>query len=128
MTNTDNSATMTIDIRRCRFRIHKATLIKLRNPKYIQFLINPEEMLIAILASDRPLAGGTANRVNIVPTSSRGVEFYSNTLLEGVLNMIGMIDYRYSYRLSGEVDMANRVAYFSMRTLKKNERRKPSDG
>mgnify|MGYP005829534083 CR=1 FL=1 len=128
MSSADNIATMTLDIKRNRFRIHKSTLKKLGNPQYIQFLINPEEMFIAILGSDRPLAGGTANKVNLIQLPNQSVEFYSNTLLEGVINMIGLIDFRYSYRLSGEVDAANRVAYFSMKTLKKNERRTAPHG
>ena len=128
MSSADNIATMTLDIKRNRFRIHKSTLKKLGNPQYIQFLINPEEMFIAILGSDRPLAGGTANRVNLIQTPNQSVEFYSNALLNGVIGMIGLIDFRYSYRLSGEVDTANRVAYFSMKTLKRNERRVPTDG
>ena len=128
MSSADNIATMTLDIKRNRFRIHKSTLKKLGNPLYIQFLINPEEMFIAILGSDRPLAGGTANKVNLIQLPNQSVGFYSNTLLEGVINMIGLIDFRYSYRLSGEVDAANRVAYFSMKTLKKNERRTAPHG
>lgn len=128
MSNADNSAMMTIDIKRNRFRIHKATLKKLGKPQYIQFLINPEEMFIAILGSDRPLAGGTANRVNLIQLPNQSIEFYSNTLLEGVINMIGLLDFRCSYRLTGEVDTTNRVAYFSMKTLKKNERRSSADG
>ena len=128
MDSTDNSALMTLDLKRSRIRIHKSTLKKLNDPKYIQFLINPEEMFIAFLGSDKPLAGGTANKVNLVRVPNQSVEFYSNSLLEGVVNMVGMLDFRYSYRLSGEVDTVNRVAYFSMKTLKKKERRKPTDG
>lgn len=128
MDSTDNRATMTLDLKRNRIRIHKSTLKKLNDPKYIQFLINPEEMFIAFLGSDKPLAGGTANKVNLVRIPNQSVEFYSNKLLEGVVSMICMLDFRYSYRLSGEVDVANRVAYFSMKTLKKNERRAPTDG
>ena len=128
MDSTDNSALMTLDLKRSRIRIHKSTLKKLNDPKYIQFLINPEEMFIAFLGSDKPLAGGTANKVNLVRVPNQSVEFYSNSLLEGVVNMVGMLDFRYSYRLSGEVDAVNRVAYFSMKTLNKNERRKPTDG
>lgn len=124
----NNSAIMTIDLKRNRFRIHKATLSKMGNPRYIQFLINPEEMFLAILGSDKPLAGGTANRVNWVHMPNKSVEFYSITLLAGVLEMIGLLDFRYSYRLTGEIDMANRVAYFSMKTLKKFERSAPDDG
>lgn len=129
MGSTDNSALMTLDIKRNRFRIHKSTLSKLGYPRYIQFLINPEEMFIAILGTDKPLAGGTANKVNVIEmTGYHSVEFYSNSLLEGIIGMIGLLDFRYSYRLSGEVDAANRVAYFSMKTLKKNERRSSTDG
>ena len=32
------------------------------------------------------------------------------------------------YRLTGEIDQVNRVAYFSLRTLKRIERRKLNDG
>ena len=129
MGSTDKSAIMTLDIKRIRFRFHKATLSKLGYPRYIQFLINPEEMFIAILGSDKPLAGGTANKVNTVEmTGYHSVEFYSNSLFEGIIGMIGLLDFRYSYRLSGEVDVANRVAYFSMKTLKKNERRTSTNG
>lgn len=128
MGSTDNSAIMTIDLKRNRFRIHKSTLSKMGMPQYVQFLINPEEMFIAILGSDRPLAGGTANRVKLVQMSNKSIEFYSNTLLYALVNMIGTLDFQYSYRMSGEVDVANRVAYFSMRTLKKNERRASING
>jgi len=128
MGNKDNTARMTLDLNRSRFRIHQATLHKLGDPKYIQFLINPEEMYIAVLGSDKPLAGGTANRVNIIKrTGYQSVEFYSMSLLNGIINMVGVLDPRYSYRLTGEVDLPNRVAYFSMRTLKKNERRLQQD-
>lgn len=59
MGSTDNSAIMTIDLKWNRFRIHKSTLNKMGNPQYVQFLVNPEEMFIAVLGSDRPLTGGT---------------------------------------------------------------------
>ena len=82
MGSTDNSAIMTIDLKWNRFRIHKSTLNKMGNPQYVQFLVNPEEMFIAVLGSDRPLAGGTSNRVKLVQTSRHySIEFYSNTLL-----------------------------------------------
>lgn len=110
MGSTDNSAIMTIDLKWNRFRIHKSTLNKMGNPQYVQFLVNPEEMFIAVLGSDRPLAGGTSNRVKLVQTSRHySIEFYSNTLLCALVNMIGTLDFQYSYRMSGEVDVANRV-------------------
>ena len=128
MSEKDNIAKMTIDLNRSRFRIHQETLKKLGNPMYIQFLVNTEEMLIAVLGSDRPLAGGTANKVQIIrEDGSRSVEFYSSTLLRGIYSMIGLVDTRYSYRLTGEVDRSNRVAYFSMNTIKRNKRNVSED-
>ena len=56
------------------------------------------------------------------------IDFHSNLLLEGLVRIIGTIDPAYSYRLSGEVDEDNRIAYFSLHTLKRNERRPPKDG
>ena len=129
MGNIDAVAAMTMDLKRSRFRIHKETLHSLGNPKYIQFLINPEEMYIAILGSDRPLAGGTANKINVVKMKEGpSIEFYSHALLYGVVNMIGSIDFRYSYRLSGEIDTSNRVAYFSLHTMRRIERRPTRNG
>ena len=128
MDSTDNRAIMTIDLKRSRFRIHKSTLNKMGKPQYIQFLVNPEEMLIAILGSDRPLSGGTANNVQQFQLANHSADFYSSTLMVALVNMIGTLDFRYSYRISGEVDIANRVAYFSMKTLKKNEGRSPING
>lgn len=112
MDSADNSAIMTIDLSRGRFRVHKSTLNKMGRPQYIQFLVNPEEMLIAILGSDHPLSGGTANNVQQFQPTKHSVEFYSSTLMSALVDMIGILDFRYSYRVSGEVDVANRVAYF----------------
>ncbi len=115
-------AKMTIDLKRNRFRIFGETLKHLGNPTYIQFLINPEELFIAILGSDRPLSGGTANKIPL--HDSRGAaEFYSATLMSGIFDIYGVLDFRFSYRLTGEIDTVNRVAYFSLRSIQKIERR-----
>ena len=118
-------AKMTIDLRRNRFRIHGETLKHLGNPAYIQFLVNPEDLFIAILGSDRPLVGGTANKVTLYKSKAANAEFYSCTLMNGIFRIYGTLDYRYSYRLTGEIDTVNRVAYFSLRSITRIERRPP---
>ena len=121
-------ATLTIDLKRSRFRIHKETLHSLGDPGYIQFLINPEDGFIAILGSDKPLAGGTANKVTLYNANHvKSAEFYSSNLLNGIFKIFGSLDFHYSYRLNGEIDQVNRVAYYSMKTLHRNERRMPDD-
>lgn len=115
-------ANLTIDLRRNRFRIYRKTLRHLGNPEFIQFLINPEELYIAILGSDKPIAGGTANKVNLNLNLKSCVEFYSATLMDGIFNIFGVLEYGCSYHLAGEIDQTNRVAYYSLKTLKKIER------
>ena len=116
------TANLTIDLKRNRFRIYRKTLRHLGNPAFIQFLINPEELFIAILGSDKPIPGGTANRIDLNMDLKSCTEFYSAPLMEGLLKIFGALDYRYSYHLTGEVDPTNRVAYYSLNTLKKAER------
>ncbi len=121
-------AKLTIDIKRCRFRIHQNTLKGIGSPTYIQFLVNPENGYIAILGLDKPLSGGTANRVQLCKSAEKfTTEFYSAHLMNKIFNLFGTMDFQYSYWLSGEIDHVNRVAYFSMKTLKRVER-KHSDG
>jgi hypothetical protein len=120
-------ANLTIDLKRSRFRIHKKTLCYLDNPAFVQFLINPEELYIAILGSDKPLPGGTANKVNINTSNKNPVDFYSSPLMDRLFEAFSTLNYRYSYHLAGEVDQANRVAYFSLHTLKIIERRAGND-
>lgn len=128
--NNENQLTarLTIDLKRYRFRIHKHTLSRLGYPKYIQFLINAEELCIMILGSDKPIPGGTANKIIIDLSIKGNVEFCSSALLGEILKIFGMLDFRYSYHLAGEIDQINRVAYFYLNTLKKIEGRPTDDG
>ena len=119
-----SSGGLTIDMKRNRFRILADTLQGLGNPEYIQFLVNPEELYIAVLGSDKPLLGGTANKVRIGKSHPRGsVEFYSSVLLTAIVRLYGSLDYQYSYRLTGDIDTENRIAYFSLKSVQKLERR-----
>ena len=42
-------ASLTLDPFRNRIRIHKKTIRRLGSPAYVQFLVNPEELYIAVL-------------------------------------------------------------------------------
>ena len=125
------TVSLTLDPARNRIRIHKQTLQSLGNPIYVQFLVNPEEGYIAILGSDRPISGGTANRVRLSGTKGspqQSAEFYSAALIPRLADMIGGADLRYNYRMTGTVDHANRVAYFSFKALEYTERRRKHCG
>ena len=119
---------ITLDPRRNRIRIHRQTLHSLGDPAYVQFLVNPEELYIAVLGSDKPVIGGTANKVRLSTDSfstSQSVEFYSATMMNRLLDIVGGFDLRFSYLLTGEIDQINRVAYFSLKTAKQAVSRRP---
>jgi len=117
------NARMTIDLKRYRFRIHKTTLHSLGNPKFVQILINPENLYMTILGLDKPIAGGTNKKIIVELSNRSNMEFTSAELLGKILEIFGMLDFRHSYHLSGEIDRLNRVVYFYLNTIKKVERR-----
>ena len=117
-------ALLTLDPVRNRIRIHRQTIRLLGNPAYVQFLVNPEELYIAVLGSEKPILGGTANKVRLSDTTQQSVEFYSSILLNSFSEMVGGFDLRFNYHLTGEIDQINRVAYFSLKTVRQQERRR----
>ncbi len=108
-------------------RIHRQTIRLLKNPASVQFLVNPEELYIAVLGSDKPISGGTANKVRMSHTSQQSIEFYSTILIKNFSELLGGFDLRFNYQLTGEIDQVNRVAYFSLKTVKQLERRRLHD-
>ena len=124
---TAKTVEITIDPLRKRIRIHRETLKQLHYPAYVQFLVNPEKSYMAVLGSDQPLRGGTANRLRINPDrlrSAQSTELYSSILLESLSPLLGGMNPAYNYRLSGEVDVENRVAYFSLKQIQTVVRRR----
>ena len=124
---TAKTVEITIDPLRKRIRIHRETLKQLHYPAYVQFLVNPEKFYMAVLGSDQPLRGGTANRLRINPDrlrSAQSTELYSSILLESLSPLLGGMNPAYNYRLSGEVDVENRVAYFSLKQIQTVVRRR----
>ena len=111
---------ITLDVRKNRVRIHKHTLHLLGDPAYIQFLVNPQKMLIAILGSDHPIKGGSANRVNTQNFDAEScVECYSMMLMDKLFEIVGDFDAAYSYRLVGEANTKERIALFSLNSMQR---------
>ena len=99
-------AYLTLDPARNRIRIHRQTIRLLKNPAYVQ---------------------GTANKVRMSSTSQQSIEFYSTILIKNFSELLGGFDLRFNYQLTGEIDQINRVAYFSLKTVKQLERRRLHD-
>lgn len=119
-------ARMTIDLKRNRFRFDRQTLDNLGNPTFLQFLINPEELFVAVLGIDEIRASETTIIVKL-KNYCGSTEFCCSPLVYRLVEIFGKLDFQYSYYLLGEIDKTNHVAYFSLNTLKKFDRKQIDD-
>ncbi len=105
---------ISLDIKWCRMRIHKTTLYMLGSPEYIQILVNPDTLCIAI----RPVGRGAkpAHKVDwdsITGKSSYNINSkYLLYKLCGICNTISKTD---SYKIVGQYDSDENIAYFYMK-------------
>ena len=53
-----------LDMKKNRIRIHKPTVRMLGDPKLIQLLFNPEDMVVAIVCPESEVPGGQEIRIN----------------------------------------------------------------
>lgn len=50
---TRQQVTIAVDLKKYRIRIHRSTLTLLGTPKYVQFLVSPSAMMLAIQGTDK---------------------------------------------------------------------------
>lgn len=115
-----NTITITVDIKRHRIRIYKATLQSLDYPKYVQLLVNPQTMMIAIKGMDKKTRD--SHRVNLsVLQCDNLYELYSKQLVEKLCALMQGLDINYNYKLFGEVISEPNIAVFPLSTMRKIE-------
>ena len=114
------SIIISIDLKKFRLRIHKTTLGLLGIPKYVQLLVNPINMQVAIRGIDNKLRD--AHRVNLSAIQSdNSYELYSKSLIQQLCILVPELDFNYTYRLIGKIIESENMAVFSLKTLKKVE-------
>ncbi len=102
------NATITLDMRKKRLRIHKKTLHLLNDPQYVYICINPKEKTIAICASDG--AGKDAVKVK----DERNFEIYSSGLFYELERLNRDMYDDTTYRVDGIVETGYMKAEFSI--------------
>ncbi|MDD4291091.1 MAG: hypothetical protein PHX51_02475 [Clostridia bacterium] len=116
----DNIVTnISIDLKKMRIRIYKSTLHYLGDPKYIQLLVNPKTQMLAlrVVETDTPLL--QAHRVdikNISPDDS--YEIYSGSFITKLCEITDCIDHNCTYKLTGKVIPTEKIAVFSLKSIK----------
>ena len=115
-------AVMSMDFKKNRIRVHRAVLHTLGDPKYIQLLIHPQSMAVAIRCLDIPRSGEPHHKISYRQMKSdNSYEIYSSSLMTKLSETIPNLDCGYSYRMAGKLDPAQRIAIFDLRTLQPME-------
>jgi hypothetical protein len=112
------TTTMSIDLKKFRIRIYKAAFHQIGDPKYIQLLVNLDEMVVAIRSVEYELPGDQTHRVSERQLrADNSVEIYSRPFISKLCEVISGLDVGNSYRLSGVVVPAEKTVFFPLKTL-----------
>lgn len=115
---TNPAIVISVDLKKYRIRIHKSTLHLLGDPRYIQLLINPETMSVAIRAVEKRRSGDQTSVVDQrMMNSDNSIELYSRSLVEKIREIVPDLDDGFSYRITGDIIPAQKVAVFALKTL-----------
>lgn len=117
-----SNITLSVDIKKCRIRLHKAMLNELGNPKYIQILVNQEKMILAIRAVDGKATGDYTHQINYHLTNTdQSIELYSELLITKIYRLAKLADNRSSFRIEGKISEREKVAFFSLTNMERYE-------
>lgn len=111
---------ISIDLKKYRIRIHKSMLHVMGDPKYIQLLVDPESMAVAVKAVDKKASGDQTHIINHKTLKSdNSVEIYSRTFISKLNDVAGSLDDGNLYHMPGVLIYSERLAVFSMKDLTK---------
>lgn len=115
---TQQPVTMSVDLKKYRIRIHRNTLALLGTPKYIQLLVSPSAMMLAIQGTDKRTH--FTHRVNLEALHpDNSYEIYSTLFVNKLCSLVSDLDTGCTYRLTGELVNDDNAAVFPLSTLQK---------
>lgn len=108
---------ISIDIRKFRIRIYKATLQQIGSPKFIQLLVSPEKRSIAIQGHDqRCMESHEVSFTKLKPDDS--YELYSKQLIQMLFVLLPQLGDGCTYRLTGNAYATEQLAIFPLDTMR----------
>lgn len=110
---------LSVDIKKYRIRIHKATLHLLGDPPYIQLLINPSSSIVALKSVSRSTSKDQTHRVpKKTLRSSNSVEIYSKFFIDKLIELVPELTDGNCYHMTGTIIPSEKMAVFSFKTLR----------
>lgn len=109
---------LSVDMKKYRIRIHKATLHMLGDPPYIQLLVNPSSSIVALKSVARSTSNDQTHRVpKKTLRSSNSVEIYSKTFIDKLIEIVPDLRDGNCYHMTGTIIPSENMAVFSLRSL-----------
>lgn len=109
-----------LDMKKNRLRIFKSTLHQLGDPKYIQLLVNPASKVVAIRGDDhRCKESHEVCFSRLKPVYC--YELYSKQLATTLMELFPDLERDYTYRFTGEILEADRMAVFPLQSIQRVE-------
>ena len=111
---------ISIDLKKFRIRVHKESLHLIGDPKYIQFLVNINNRLVAIRAVEKEQVDLQTHKVDQTRMESDfSFEIYSRPFIERLCKEFDCLGEGNSYRLTGTAIQSERIAVFPLDSLQK---------
>ena len=115
---TCQQVTISVDLKKYRIRIHRNTLTLLGTPKYVQFLVSPTAMMLAIQGTNKRTH--FTHRVNLDALHpDNSYEIYSTLFVNKLCSLVSDLDTGRTYRLTGEIITEENAAVFPLSSLQK---------
>lgn len=112
------NVSISVDLKKHRLRIHRNTLNALSVPKFVQLMINPKDMVIAICGSDKDLP--ESHKVNLSQLGAENsYELYSKTLINELKAIVPDLCSGNLYRFYGRKVANENIVIFSMTSIQK---------
>lgn len=109
---------LSVDMKKYRIRVHKATLHQLGDPPYIQLLINPSAQVVALKSVHRSTSGDQAHRVSRKQLqSTNSIEIYSKYFIDKLNELVPDLSDGNCYHMTGSIVPSEKLAVFSFKTL-----------
>ena len=116
------SVLLSVDMKKNRIRIHKATLHKLGDPPYIQLLVNPTTMIVALKSVYRSSSKDQIHKISRKKLeSSNSIEIYSKSFIDKLNELIPDLNEGGCYHMMGNIVLSEKMAVFSLKSIQQFE-------
>ncbi len=109
---------MVVDLKKYRIRIFKPALDQIGSPAYVQLLVNPQSMAVAVKSDTCRSIGNQTHKLSEANMKSDNyVELYSKAFVTKLASVVNDVSDGHSYRIAGRVLPEERMILFSLKEI-----------